>query len=122
MTTRTALLLLVATAGLGGCVSQPAGPPPDVAPASGDTAQRLEKLFHEAAKDYRLVQRDGRALYCKREKVIGTTIPVTQCLTETQLRLQVENMDELRDRMRTTNKCALLRTGGGGRGCVSGGG
>ena len=122
MTTRTALLLLAAAASIGGCASRPAALPPVDALGGGDTAQRLEKQFQEAAKDYRLVQRDGRTLYCKHEKVIGSTIPVTQCLTETQLLLQVENMDELRDRMRTTNKCALLRTGGGGRGCVSGGG
>jgi hypothetical protein len=122
MTTRTALLLLAAAALLGGCASQPAELPSVDAQAGGDTAQRLEKKFQEAARDYRLVQRDGRTLYCKHEKVIGSTIPITQCLTEAQLRLQVENMDELRDRLRTTNKCALLRTGGGGRGCVSGGG
>jgi hypothetical protein len=29
-------------------------------------------------------------------------------------------MDELRDRVRTTNSCALRRTGGGGRDCGGG--
>lgn len=117
MTTRTVLMPLAAAALLGGCASQPTGLPPAEARAEGDAVQRLEKQFQEAAKSYKLVQKDGRTLYCKREKVIGSTIPTTQCLTEPQLRLQVENMDELRDRVRTTNRCALLRTGGGGRGC-----
>ena len=117
MTTRTTLWLLAATALLGGCASPlPASPTADVQP-DGETAGLLEKKFQEAARSYKLVEKDGRRLYCKREKVIGSTIPTTQCLTEAQLRLQVENMDELRDRVRTSNKCALLRTGGGGRGC-----
>jgi hypothetical protein len=117
MTTRTILLLLAAPALLCGCASRPADAPPVDAPAPGDATQRLEREFQDAARDYRRVQRDGRTLYCKHEKVIGSGIPITQCLTETQLRLQVENMDELRDRVRTTNRCALQSTGGGGRGC-----
>jgi hypothetical protein len=34
-----------------------------------------------------------------------------QCLTESQLRNQVENMEDMRDRMRSGGKCTL------GRGC-----
>ena len=33
-------------------------------------------------KGYKVVQRDGQTLYCKREKVIGSTIPTMQCMTE----------------------------------------
>jgi len=58
-------------------------------------------------------------LYCARDGH-RSSIPTTQCLTEAQRRLPVENMDELRDRVRTTNSCALRRTGGGGRDCGGG--
>jgi hypothetical protein len=43
---------------------------------------------------------EGKTYYCKREKVIGSTIPTLQCITESQLRNQVETMEELRGRMR----------------------
>ena len=62
---------------------------------------------------------NGRTLYCARDGH-RSSIPTTQCLTEAQRRLPVENMDELRDRVRTTNSCALRRTSGGGRDCGGG--
>ncbi|HEU5135961.1 MAG TPA: hypothetical protein VFU13_12500 [Steroidobacteraceae bacterium] len=93
----------------------PATPTP-AAQNEADTAATLEKKFQDAAKGYKVVQRDGQTLYCKREKVIGTTIPTMQCLTEAQLRNQVENMEELRGRMRSGAKCTL-----GPGGCSGGG-
>ena len=62
-------------------------------------------------------RKDGRTLYCKREKLIGSTIPTTQCMTEERLRLQVEYDQQMRDRMRTGARCALGRRGGAG-GCA----
>jgi hypothetical protein len=85
------------------------------AQTEGDTAVALEKKFQDAARGYKVVQRDGKTLYCKRERVIGTTIPTMQCLTESQLRNQVETMDEMRGRMRSNGKCTL------GVGCGAGG-
>jgi hypothetical protein len=79
-----------------------------------DAASQLEKKFQEAAKGYKIVQKDGKSLYCKREKVIGSTIPTLQCITEAQLRLQVEQMDDLRQRMRSGARCTL------GPGCSGG--
>src|SRR4051794_22432733 len=100
------------------CASTPASPdapgatsPPVkaavVAPAQTETetASALEKKFQDAARNYKVVERDGKTLYCKREKVIGSTIPTLQCLTESQLRNQVETMDEQRERMRNSSKC-----------------
>ena len=119
------------------CASEPAGqkapPPPAAAPAApaavpggvsaaaearpeADAAAQLEKKFQEAAKGYKIVQKDGKTMYCKKEKVIGSTIPTLQCITEAQLRLQVEQMDDLRQRMRNSSHCTL------GPGCSSGGG
>jgi hypothetical protein len=108
--TRSFLVLATAVVLLGACASQPAEPPPAASP------QQLEKKFQEAAKGYKVVQKDGKTLYCRREKVLGSTIPTMQCLSEAQLRLQVENMEEMRGRMRSSAKCTLGRDGAGG-GC-----
>ncbi|HTU66237.1 MAG TPA: hypothetical protein VMF52_09815 [Steroidobacteraceae bacterium] len=105
-----------------GCASQPASSPAPAATASvpapaaaaateADAASNMEKKFQDAARSYKKVEKDGKTLYCKREKVIGTTIPSMQCLTEIQLRNQVENTEELRRKMRnSTGGC--VQTGG----------
>src|SRR6185369_15526741 len=90
--------------------------PADEARTEADAAAQLEKKFQEAAKGYKVVQKDGKTLYCKKEKVIGSTIPTLQCMSEAQLRLQVEQMDDLRERMRSSGRCTL------GPGCSSTGG
>jgi hypothetical protein len=108
--TRGLLVLATLASLLGACASPPAETPLPSSP------QLLERKFQEAAKGYKVVQKDGRTLYCKREKVLGSTIPTMQCMSEAQLRLQVENMEELRARMRGGAKCTLGRDGGGG-GC-----
>jgi hypothetical protein len=95
----------------------PAAPIPPAAEArtEADAATQLERKFQEAAKGYKVVQKDGKTMYCKKEKVIGSTIPTLQCITEAQLRLQVEQMDDLRQRMRNGSRCTL------GSGCGAGG-
>jgi hypothetical protein len=127
------LILAAAVTSVLGCAAQPAptdvpkAPPansaamPPVSPTDearteADAASALEKKFQEAAKGYKVVERDGKTMYCKREKVIGSTIPTMQCITESQLRNQVETMEELRGRMRNTGRCTL------GPGCSAGGG
>jgi hypothetical protein len=90
----------------------PATPPADSAAAESDTATSMEKKFREAAKSYKVVQRDGKTMYCKRERVIGTTIPTMQCMTEAQLRNQVESTEELKRRMRRGGG-PCVQTGGG---------
>jgi len=138
MSFRKNLIASLATAGLvfiGGCASDPAAQKTPAAPVAtpapaaatpvsaaaearpeADAAAALEKKFQEAAKGYKVVQKDGKTLYCKKERVIGSTIPTLQCMSEAQLRLQVEQMDDLRQRMRNSSRCTL------GPGCSSGGG
>jgi hypothetical protein len=116
---RTAGTFLIASiaAWLAGCASAPeetAAPDAPAAKAEKLTASELEKKFQEVARGYKLVERDGKTLYCKNEKIIGSTVPRLQCHTESQLRNQVESMEELRQQMRTSGKCTL------GRGCTSG--
>jgi hypothetical protein len=112
---------------LAACASQPPGAPATPAPASStaasapnaaaaekDTASAMEKRFQDAARSYKVVQKNGKTLYCKREKVIGSTIPTMQCLTESELRTQVENMEEFRQRQRNSGRCTT------GVGCGAG--
>jgi hypothetical protein len=120
------------------CASQPAAPPsPAAAPASSpapateamaasaapsletkpeaDAAAQLEKKFQETARSYRAVQKDGKTMYCKKERPINSTIPRVQCISEAQLRLQVEQMEQTRDRLRNSSRCTQ------GAGCGAGG-
>jgi hypothetical protein len=105
--------VLAVAAALAACASAPAeGPSPAAAPpaqsapvaaaSEAEAATQLEKKFQEAARSYKVVEKNGKTMYCKKEKVIGSTIPTLQCLSESQLRLQVEQMDQMRDRMRNT--------------------
>jgi hypothetical protein len=127
MTLRNFVITLGLAAGsalLGACASEPTSsaapataaapattPPSAAATAEADTAANLEKRFQEAARSYKIVQKDGKTMYCKREKVMGSTIPTLQCITEAQLRNQVENTDELRQRMRN-RAGGCVQTGG----------
>jgi hypothetical protein len=102
----------LAAAFIAACASSPppAAPPataqtraPAVTEAKAtekDTADAMEKKFQDVARGYKTVQRDGKTMYCKREKVIGSTIPTTQCYTESQLRNHVEATEEIKKRMR----------------------
>jgi hypothetical protein len=68
------------------CASQPASTP-----------SLLEKKFQIAAKYYEKVQHEGQTVYCKKEKALTSAIPFVQCLTEPQLRLEVENAERWRN-------------------------
>jgi hypothetical protein len=118
---------------LAACASAPAdapatttAPAPAAAPAAApdavanakpeaDSATLMEKKFQEAARSYRQVQKDGKTMYCKKEKPMGSTIPKLQCITESQLRLEVEQMEDTRQRMRNNSRCTT------GAGCGAGG-
>jgi hypothetical protein len=93
----------------------PAASKPSSAVTEADTATAMEKRFQDAARSYKVVQKDGKTLYCKREKQIGTTIPTMNCMTESQLRNQVETMEEYRQRARNAARCTH------GAGCGAGG-
>jgi hypothetical protein len=92
----------------------PAAASPEAKPEA-DAAAALEKKFQEAARSYRAVQKDGKTMYCKKERPVNSTIPRVQCITESQLRLQVEQMEQTRDRLRNSSRCTM------GSGCGAGG-
>jgi Skp family chaperone for outer membrane proteins len=98
--------------------AKPASAPATAAPAQpaqaeAEVASNLEKKFQDAAKSYKVVQKEGKTLYCKREKVIGSTLPTLVCMTEAQLRNQIETTEEQRKNMRNSAKCTM------GPGCRS---
>jgi len=74
------------------CTSQPVSSP---ATASVPTPL-LEMKFQRAARHYdRQYEHEGQVVYCKR----GATrsLPPTECITESALRLQVENTQKTRN-------------------------
>ena len=110
------------------CASQPASQPAaapapatasapapaNAAPATeADTASAMEKRFQETARSYKTVERDGKKMYCKREKTIGSTIPTMQCYTESQLRNQIEATEDLKKNMRRGGGNCAQSTGCG---------
>ena len=98
----------------GAASTSPASAAPRSGASGGDTPSAMEKRFQDAARGYKVVQKDGKTLYCKREKKIGTTIPTMNCMTEAQLRNQVETMEEYRNRARNSARCTH------GAGCAGG--
>jgi predicted ATPase len=74
-------------------------------PTEDETSAALDQKFEEAAKGYVKLKKDGVLLFCKRSKQIGSNLPTIQCITEAQLRNQVETMDDYRERRRNSAKC-----------------
>ena len=80
-----------------------------------EVAKTLDEKFQEAAKTFVKLKRDDQVMYCKRYKDIGTLLPQMHCITEAELRKQIEDSDDLRGRMRSgMGRCAL------GAGCGAG--
>jgi len=78
---------------IGACASQPVSSPASAAVPS----PLLEKKFQQAAAHYQKLQHEGQVVYCKKEKVLTSAVPVVQCLSESELRLQVENSERWRN-------------------------
>jgi hypothetical protein len=71
-----------------------------------EVAAKLDLEFEKAAKGYVKLKKDGVLMFCKRYKTIGSNIATIQCITEAELRQQVENMTRYRDDMRNkAGKC-----------------
>jgi hypothetical protein len=80
-----------------------------------EVAAQLDKKFAEAAKQYVQLKRNDQLMFCKKYREMGSMIRTLHCITEAELRKQVEDSDELRDQMRNkVGRCAL------GSGCGAG--
>ena len=82
-----------------------------------DVAAQLDKKFEEAAKSFVQLKRNDQLMFCKKYKEMGSTIRTLHCITEAELRKQVEDSDELRANMR--NKMGRC-TGGQPVACSAG--
>jgi len=123
------LTILVCPVLLGACASSPpaaTGATADAPPAErppppagqkryqwskaseADVALALDKKFQEAAKYYVQLKRDDQLMFCKRYREMGSSIRTLHCITEAELRKQVEDSDDVRDQLRNNvGKCTL---------------
>ena len=87
-------------------ISRPGGKGHDWKPVTeAEVAAELDANLVEAAKPFVKLRKDGEIVFCKRFKEMGSNIPAIRCITQAQLRTQVEDMEQYRDRMRNTGKC-----------------
>jgi hypothetical protein len=69
--------------------------------------RKLEPKYLEATRGFVKLKKDDALMFCKRYRVIGSSIATIQCITEAQVRTQVDNMTQYRDDMRNkSGKCA----------------
>jgi Skp family chaperone for outer membrane proteins len=102
--------------------------PSDTKPAAGQRRYKwskaseaevtavLDKKFEEAAKSYVKLKRDDQVMFCKRYREMGSAIRTLHCITEGELRKQVEDSDQVRDQLRhKMGKCDItVGCGAGG--------
>jgi len=120
--TRQPALLAVAMAAsalfLASCATpakQEAKPKWDVA-TEAEAAAALDQAVLDATKGWVKLKKDGVLMFCKRQRLIGSNLPTITCLTEAEVRQQVQNMTKYRDDMRNrSGRCPL------GSGCIQGG-
>jgi hypothetical protein len=75
-----------------------------------EVAAQLDRKFHEAAKSFVQLKRDNQLMFCKKYREMGTNIRTLHCITEAELRKQVEDSDEVREQMRNRiGKCVMGR-------------
>jgi Skp family chaperone for outer membrane proteins len=124
--------MIAVAALLSACASSPPATPAASAPAAApigqtkhkwsmatetEVAAELDRKFEQAAKSFVKLKKDDQIMYCKRYKEMGSMIRTLHCITEAELRKQVEDSDAARDRMRQTmGKCNIAP----GVGCSAG--
>ena len=84
-------------------------------PTEEEVAAALDQKYLDAAKDFVKLKKDGELRFCKRYREIGSSIARINCITESELRTQVDNMTQYRDDMR--NKVGKCVMGKGPNGC-----
>jgi len=80
-----------------------------------DELRKLDYKYLQASEDFVKLKKDDALMFCKRYRVIGSNIATIQCITEGELRTQVDNMTKYRDDMR--NKVGKCVMGKGPNGC-----
>ena len=72
-----------------------------------EVAAEVDANLIDAARPFVKLRKDGEIVFCKRYKVIGSSIPTIQCITQAQLRTQFEDMTNYREKMHTIGKCPM---------------
>ncbi|HTU66808.1 MAG TPA: hypothetical protein VMF52_12720 [Steroidobacteraceae bacterium] len=80
------VLLVAGALSIAACTSQP---------ASKTSMTLAEKKFQLTAKHYDKFEYQGQTIYCR--KPATRSMPYSQCISEQQLRLQVENYERNRN-------------------------
>jgi len=76
--------------------------------SEAEVAAALDKKFQEVAKQYVQLKRNDQLMFCKKYREMGSTIRTLHCITEAQLRKQVEDSDDVREQMRhSMGKCDI---------------
>ena len=89
-------------------------------PTEAEVAAALEKKYLDATKDFVKLKKNDELMFCKRYREIGTTIAKINCLTASQVRVQVDNMDKYRDDMRNKSGKCTFGAGTGNAPCSAG--
>jgi hypothetical protein len=76
-------------------------------PTEEEVASELEAgKYLDATRGWVALKKDGELRFCKRYKEIGSSVARINCLTEAEVRTQVDNMTKYRDDMRNrSGKC-----------------
>lgn len=73
-----------------------------------EVAAALDKKVQEAARYFVKLKRDDQLMFCKNFRDMGSNVRRLHCITEAELRKQVEDSDDARDQMRQTmGRCTL---------------
>jgi len=89
-------------------------------PSEAEVAASLEKKYLDATKDWVKLKKNDELMFCKRYREIGTSIPKINCITVSEVRVQVDNMEKYRDDMRNKSGKCTFGAGGGGGPCSAG--
>lgn len=83
------------------CASQPAG-------------SLVEKKFQQETQAYQKFEKDGETIYCQKNGSLASRIPQGQCISESQLRLAVDNFERNRTGVQRGGPPYVATSPGGG--------
>lgn len=89
-------------------------------PTEAEVSAALEKKYLDATKDFVKLKKNDELMFCKRWREIGTSIAKINCLTASEVRVQVDHMEQYRDDMRNRSGKCTMGAGVGPAPCAAG--
>jgi len=83
------------------CATQPAG-------------SLVDRKFEQETRAYQKFEKDGETIYCQKNGSVASRIPTGSCISETQLRLAVENFERSRNAVQRGGPPYVASGPGGG--------